>query len=543
MTSAIHPGATPGDDRNDPGAGGTGSDGLDASARALLDAVVAMSSDLDTHSVLRHIVESACRLTDAEYGALGVLRADRQLSDFVTHGLDQEAVRRIGDPPTGKGILALTLQGPLRLDDLGSHPESVGFPEHHPPMRTLLGVPIRIRGATFGNLYVAEKGGGRPFSHRDELLLEAVATVAGVVIENSHAFRLSERRRRWLEMYGELSELLLPPITLPQAFHRIAAAIYRASSAETVAVAQIPVDGPPRLAATAGTELDLTREEIDVFVEASRLVVSSGDPRTVPLRGTMLAIVVPLRAHLTAPGVIVGIYPQSLRADETEEREMLSTFAEQAGLALDRAQALEDRAEMAVVSDRDRIARDLHDVVIQRLFAAALYMQTTKSLATEPALVERLDQSVKDLDQTIRDIRATIFELQARPQASLRNEVRDLVRDYVPVLGFTPSVELVGPVDTPVEAKLQQQLVAVLREGLSNVARHAGATSAAIDVQVTDTHLRVRVTDDGRGLGEQRKDGGLGHARRKAELLGGSVDLWSNDPNGVVLVWQVPLAD
>jgi signal transduction histidine kinase len=179
-------------------------------------------------------------------------------------------------------------------------------------------------------------------------------------------------------------------------------------------------------------------------------------------------------------------------------------------------------------------------VVIQRLFATGLHMQSIRSAATTPELTERIDKCVRDLDQTIRDIRGTIFELQTRPQNSLRIEVRDLVREYVPILGFVPSVQTHGPVDSSVEVNLQQQLVAVLREALSNVARHAEATSASVDLQVTATHLRLRVSDDGKGIPDERDESGLRNARRRAMLLGGSLDLWPNEPTGTSFIWSVP---
>ena len=510
---------------------------------ALLDAIVAISSDLDTRSVLQRIVESACRLTDSTYGALGVIGVHPHLSDFITHGVDEETVRRIGALPTGKGLLAHTLNETLLLDDMGDHPDSLGFPAHHPPMRSLLGVPIRIRGTTFCNLYVTEKRGGRRFDQNDALQLQSLATVAGIVIENAQAFSLSERRRRWLEMYGELNDLLTPPIALGDAFERICAAVHRVSGAEFVGIVQVPSDGTPLLAAQAGSGFEVSAAENAGYELACRRVVSEGEVLVTPFRDDLITFFAPLRAHLTTPGVIVSVFARQNRPDELEERELLTSFAEQAGLALDRTQALQDRAEMAVVSDRDRIARDLLDVVIQRLFAAGLYMQTTRTMTTEPDLAERLDKSVKDLDQTIRDIRGTIFDLQARPQVSLRAEIGDLVKDFGSSLGFTPSVELFGPVDHPVEPKRQQQLVGALREALSNVVRHSEATEAAVDIQVTDTHLRVRVTDNGRGLPEDLSEKGLGTVRRRTELLGGSIDLWANDPTGTVLVWQVPLGE
>jgi len=302
---------------------------------------------------------------------------------------------------------------------------------------------------------------------------------------------------------------------------------------------QVPEQGEAFIAARIGSTVDITPEEGAGFDRTVRAVVAEGEVRDMAFRD-LSVVIVPLRAHLTVPGVLCVAYEHLNDTDQLEERELLTSFAEQAALAVDRTQALEDREQLAVISDRDRIARDLHDVVIQRLFATGLQMQSIRQLATSDELRAKLDQNVRDLDQTIRDIRSTIFELQHRPQSSLRTEVRDLVREYVPVLGFAPSVQMHGAVDQSVEPKLQQQLVAVLREALSNVARHAEAGSASVDLQVTDTHLRLRVTDNGKGIPDDREESGIRNARRRAVMLGGNLDLWPGDPTGTAFIWSVP---
>ena len=528
---------------------GSGSPGgelvqLEDSARALLEAFATISSDLDTDSVLRRIVVSACELTDARYGALGVIGPDGQLGAFITEGMDDATRERIGAYPVGKGLLNVTAAKTetFRLDNLSEHPLSAGFPEHHPPMTSLLRVPVRVRGTVFGQLYLTEKRNGQPFDQRDELLVQSLATVAGFVIENARAYGLSERRRRWLEMFSDLNDLLMPPITLGDALDRIAEAVCDASGAQSASVVQVPEKGEPFAAAICGTPFTLTPEERVLFNKAVRTVVETGEVMDLPVRDLGNAVLAPLRAHLTMPGVLILTRSGRQHAGgEVEDLELLASFADQAALALDRTQALEDREQMAVVSDRDRIARDLHDVVIQRLFATGLHMQSIRSAAPTDELRERIDQSVRDLDQTIRDIRGTIFELRTRPRSSVRTEIRDAVRDFVADLGFAPSVETTGQVDVPVEEQVQRQLVSVLREALANVARHAEASQASVELQVTDTHLRLKVSDNGRGMPEDRTEYGLRNARRRAVLLGGDLDLWPNDPQGTIFVWSVPL--
>ena len=528
----------------DPGSLGSELVQLEDSARALLEAFVAISSDLDTDSVLKRIVVSACELTHSRYGALGLIGPGGSLAGFVTHGVDEATKALIGAPPAGRGLLDVTAEksATMRLDDLTRHPLSVGFPEHHPPMSTLLRVPIRLRGTIFGQLYLSEKVDGRPFDAHDELLVHSLATVAGFAVENARAYGLSERRRRWLEMFGELTERLMPPITLPDALERIASAVREASGAQSASVLQVPEKGDPFAAAVDGEPFPLTTEERSAFNKAVRTVVETGDVMEVPVRDLGVAMLAPLRAHLTMPGVLILTRAGPAQPGEFEERELLASFADQAALALDRTQALEDREQMAVVSDRDRIARDLHDVVIQRLFATGLHMQSIRSAAPTEELRERIDQSVRDLDQTIRDIRGTIFELQTRPRSSLRTEVRDLVQEHIPLLGFAPSVHTEGPVDGTLEPEVQTQMVSVLREALTNIAQHSAARTASIHLQVTPTHLRLKVTDDGHGIPEDRHERGLRSVRRRAMLLGGCLDLWPNDPSGTIFVWSVPHA-
>lgn len=517
------------------------SDELGGTVGALLEAFISISSDLDTDTVLSRIVASACELTGAKYGAMGVLGYDGRLADVVTHGVDPRLVAKVASIMMEAALLDMAVMGTevVRVDDLPAVAPPITFPNGR-TLRTLLMAPIRVRGTPFGQLYLTEKLDGGTFDQRDETLVRSLASVAGFVIENARAYGLSERRRRWLEMLGRLTELLTPPITLDDALQRIAAALLEASKATSASVVQVPPAGTPFAAAVCGTPIEFTSADNRRFGQAVRTVIESGDVLELVVHDEWLAVLAPLRAHLTVPGVLILTHPLHGRPD-TEEHELLSSFADQAALALDRTQALADREEMAVISDRDRIARDLHDVVIQRLFATGLHLQSIRAAAPNDELRERIDKSVKDLDQTIRDIRSTIFELRTRPRNSVRADVREVVQEVAPRLGFLPSVEMTGPVDTSLDLQIQQQMVSVLREALGNVARHAQATEASVELQVTATHLRLRVTDDGVGIPEDRTEYGLRNARRRAALLGGNLDLWPNDPSGTIFVWSVPL--
>ncbi len=515
---------------------------LPRNAQALLDAVMAISSDLDMHGVLNRIVEAACEITGARYGALGVLGSAGTLVDFVTSGIDPGIRAKIGDLPHGRGILGLLIDHPepLRLKHLKEHPQSFGFPPNHPPMESFLGVPVRIRGTVFGNLYLTEKIGGEDFTDRDEQLVLALAKTAGFVIENARAYAQSERRRQWLEANAHIAEALQPPIHLDDAMRQIAVGARRASGALAVGVVHGRSAEATVIAGDGHEKEGLARiaEELAEDVERAE---SEGVMVVVPRRGDRILVLVPLRAHVAAQGVLLVVLEGGRGALDPEEAELLASFADQASLALDRAQAISDRQELMLVADRDRIARDLHDLVIQRLFATGLQLQGARRIALSAEVRERLDAAVADLDVTIRDIRSTIFELQHSHEMSIRADVRGVAKEYVPVLGFTPLVRTTGPLDTAVPRKVGEQLLAVLREALSNVARHAEATAAVVEVEATDLDVVLRVTDNGKGLPPERHESGLRNVRRRAVEHGGDVYLLPEEPHGTRVEWRVPL--
>jgi signal transduction histidine kinase len=523
-----------------------GSDsGLDLSrgARALLDAFVDISSDLDLRSVLDRIVAAACELTGAQYGALGVIGSAGGLSQFVTRGIPDELHARIGDLPRGRGLLGELIDRPqpLRLEHLQDHPSSFGFPAHHPPMTSFLGVPIRIRGTVFGNMYLTEKVDGAPFTEEDELLIQALATAAGFVIENARAFTLSERRRQWLEASVRINATLQPPIQLAAALRQIAITARGVTGASAAAVLRREDSDDYRVAAADGPEArsaaglaDRLRSDVLRCEEhAEEATVTDGAEGTV--------VLVPLKAHLAAGGVLLVLLQRGRGFLEAEERELLISFADQASLALDRAHALSAREELAVISDRERIARDLHDVVIQQLFATGLMLQGVRRLTDDQAVNDRIGRVVTDLDDTIRAIRSTIFALKGTERWSLRAAAHSLVQEYVPVLRFTPALRMVGPVDTLVPETLGVHLLAVLREALSNVARHALATATTVDIQASEDEVLLRVVDDGVGLSIERQESGLLNVRRRAHELGGTVVLPMTLPHGTSLEWRVPI--
>jgi signal transduction histidine kinase len=516
--------------------------------RALLDAVVAIGSDLDLHRVLDRIILSACKLTGATYGALGIIGDDGDLSDFITHGIDPATHEQIGELPQGRGILQLLIDDarPLRLTDLRDHPASFGFPAHHPVMTSFLGVPVHIRGQVFGNLYLTEKIGAESFTSEDELVVEALARAAGVVIENARAYELSERQRTWLEASAALHESLEQSTEAPTALQHVAAGLAAVVRAAAVVVLRTEPDGPPRLIAADGPDGTALADTIETLLPTIDRSLASAQPCLQPIDAHREALMIPMPAKVFGDHVVVVATDAGhpLLVEGSAEQRLMLTYVNQAALALDRLQALMDQEQLAVVSDRERIARDLHDLVIQRLFAIGLDLQGAAVLGSVPEGVGvRLDRAVRELDATIRDIRSSIFHLQQPSDTSLAHEAQGLVREFEFALGFKPSLRTTGPITTLVSPPVAHQAAAVLREALANISRHAQASMAAVEIRVDAEGIVLIVRDDGRGIPPDRTESGLRNMRQRATDLGGELTVTAIDPHGTELRWHVPLID
>jgi signal transduction histidine kinase len=527
--------------------------------RALLNAVVAIGSDLDLRSTLRRIVEAACELLDARYGALGVIGPDRLLTEFITHGIDAETHARIGDLPHGRGVLGLLIADPrpVRLPDITKHPQSYGFPPNHPPMHSFLGAPIRIRDQVFGNLYLAEKRGAAEFTEDDEEIAVALAAAAGVAIENARLYAVAHRRERWLAATAEITTVLLGEVRRTEALGLVARRAREVAEAELVLVllydeevGQFTVevvdsaDGvvPPLV----GTILPATETTFAASVTDRRHTVIESLAKAGPWPAPVTdgpALVSPLSAAETLHGVLVVAYPAGQARQSDDDVPLLASFAAQAALAMERARAQEERELLVVLEDRERIARDLHDVVIQRLFATGLQLQSTAPLIARPEVGRRINDAVDELDSTIRDIRRAIFELRSPMSAALRTEIRDAVDAAAGSLGFRPALEISGPVDSAVPDAVRPDLLAVLREALSNAVRHAHASQVGVLVRVDGGRLTLSVDDDGIGTSPEAARGGLVNLRERAAGLGGEFVVEPAQPRGTRLRWSVPLGD
>ena len=534
--------------------------------RGLLDAVIAMAADLSLDSVLQRIVTTASELVRARYGALGVLSpatgaSEHRLQEFVTYGLSQEERDRIGDLPSGHGLLGLIIDDPrpLRLDHIGSHPSSYGFPPAHPPMESFLGVPIRIRDKVFGNLYLTEKSGGGGFTLEDEQVVVALAAAAGVVIENARLYADSERRQRWLQAAAETTAALLGDVSRDGALQVVtdqAAIAAEADRAVLITRDELgttvrAVRGAPGL--LAGDVLDSSAGLVaEVLAGGAPAAVHDLAAPQVPVgpdpayalslgtEGSLLAL--PL-ATGESVGVLILVWaPRRHGVHELTDPSLVTAFVEQAALALQVAEAREDRAMLAVFADRDRIGRDLHDLVIQRLFAIGLTLENVARLAVRPELSERLTAAVDDIDVTIKEIRRSIFELGSGrgTLVELRREIGQVVEEQATHLGLRPSLVTEGPLDSAVPDAVRPHLLAVLREALSNVARHAQARSVSVSVTAGADVVLV-VLDDGVGLPDDVRSSGLRNMGERAQSLGGWCRVGRRPEGGTSVTWSVPL--
>jgi signal transduction histidine kinase len=524
--------------------------------RALLDAVTAVGSDLDLPGTLTRIVTAAARLSDAKYGALGVVDSSGEgLVEFVTYGIDGAGMAKIGSLPRGHGILGLLITDPrpLRLHDLKGHASSYGFPANHPPMSSFLGVPIRVRDRVFGNLYLTEKRGGGDFTDADEQAVIALAAAAAVSVENAALYGESQRRSRWLGATAEIQRTLLAVPVTADALDLVASHARSVTEGDLAIVVLEDPSGELVIEAVSGTDQELIggrlpREGVwqDVVEHGATIHLAEG-VRVPGLPGIESALMVPFRGtDSTGGAILVSTSGKEMQqAPQTDEVAALRGFASQAAIALQLAKAREDRESLAIFADRDRIARDLHDVVIQRLFATGLTLQGLARHIGDPALAGRLANAVNDLDTTIRDIRTTIFELSSNDSVSdLKAQVAEVVGAAQSTLKLKPQLRFEGPVDTLVPDEIRPHLIAVLVEALSNVGRHAHASSVHVVLAARDSPdncVELIVRDDGVGMPDERAESGLANMRRRAKDLGGDLRIESRPNAGTTLTWSSPI--
>jgi signal transduction histidine kinase len=532
--------------------------GMQARLRGLLRANELILGDLALPAVLRRIVEAAAELVHARYAALGVIGPDQGLEQFIYVGVDHETADRIGHLPEGKGLLGALIKDPrpIRLRTMSEDPRSVGFPDHHPPMDSFIGVPIRIRDEVFGNLYLAEREGGE-FTPEDEELVAALAVTAASAIENARLYAGARRRQEWLQAATEITRQLLT-VDGEQPLALIARRLTDLADADVVTVVLPTADGEQLMVevATGDHADELTAMTYPAHDTVSGLAISSGKPVLIgdvtedAVSQVHLSEVIPVGPVMAIPligsqgplgAILVGRLAGRRRFSEVE-LEMATTFANHATIALELADLRADKQRVVLLEDRDRIARDMHDHVIQRLFAAGLTMQSVASTMDDTAQATRLTRAIDDVDETISQIRTTIFALRGaqRPDTgTVRQRLIEVIAEHTAAFGFSPQLRFAGPIDHVVPHALVDDLAAVLRESLTNITRHAQASNVEVVISATGTDVTIDVIDDGVGIGTATRRSGLENLRRRAEEHGGALTSPAHD--GTHLRWTVPL--
>jgi signal transduction histidine kinase len=535
--------------------------------RAVLDAAIAVTSELSIEAVLQRIVEAAAELTGARYAALGVIdQSGTGLENFVTTGLDEETVRRIGDLPRGRGILGVLIRDaqPLRLADLGADPRSVGFPPNHPPMKSFLGVPILLRGVAYGNLYLTEKGGGDDFTEDDQELVQLLAAQAAVAIENA---RLYESATRWVEQLQSLAEVgnaLATEIELPRLLQLVVTRLRELIDARLVFIAMPRADGDTVIETVAGENadayvgmtLDRARSKTARVLErrrSERVDSLIDDPEVEQQAARSMrartGLFVPLLARDRAIGVIVAQDKQQADPRFTDEDVRIAeAFAQRAAVAIDLSERVARDALRRVVKgqelERQRFARELHDETSQALTSILLGLK-----GIEEAKDEEVRRSVLALRElvvaTLQDVRRLAVEL--RPKAlddfGLVPALERLTETFAEQTNVTVHVEAVlGDARLPEE--VETALYRIVQEALTNVIKHANAKTVSVVLTRKGDRVAAVIEDDGRGFdpGMGRDEGlGLVGMRERIGLVDGRLSVESGPGRGTTIAVEVPL--
>ncbi|WP_067833963.1 GAF domain-containing sensor histidine kinase [Nocardia lijiangensis] len=532
----------------------------------LIEAMLVVTAGLDLDNTLRTIVHTAIELVDARYGALGVREADKsskQLAEFVYEGIDDRTRVMIGDLPRGHGVLGLLFEQPkpIRLADMSAHPSSVGFPPNHPPMKTFLGVPVQVRDEIFGNLYLTEKSGGQEFTEDDEVVVQALAAAAGIAIANARLYEESRIRQQWLQATQDVATVVLAGGDPDEALELITARALTVTGSACAYLAlpedpDMPSEEVSELVVVSAAGLD-ARQIIGqrIPVHGSGTGAAFRDEQHVPADEPSTAqeldlpgkygpaLTSPLRAGQSVIGVLVTMRSAEMPAVDAAGQMMMTGFANQAALALQLANTQRRMRELDVVSERDRIARDLHDHVIQRLFAVGLSLQGTAQRTRAPEIKSRLIDTINDVQTIVQDIRHSIFDLHSSTAAEapvLRKRLHAVVAEMTADTDLRTSIRLAGPVSV-LSPAMFDDLEAVLREALSNVVRHAQATAVSVKLTIGDDVV-LEVTDNGIGLPEHlTRRSGLANMAARTHETGGSFHAGADPSGGTVIRWSVPL--
>lgn len=528
----------------------------DDSIAALLGLATAMTDALELTPMLRQIVATGTAMVGADYGAIGIIGTQGTFTEVVHTGVSASEVQRIGAPPQGLGLLGEVISSAhsIRVDDLRLDPRSHGLPDHHPQMGAFLGVPIRIRNHLYGDLYVT-RATTDGFTAEDQETLEGIAAIAGITIENAQLLDEAHRRQRWSTALAEVSSALLSH-SADEVMGLVADRIASLVGAARVSV-HVPGPGPNQFTVHTARGLDATALE-GIVIDGTGSVVAAAFAERVPVLtegGQMGAPVpgvtpvgpiafVPVLTNSEPFGVLGISRPLGAPPLSFDELSLVSEFAKQTSIGIELARAQADSRQLELLELRNQIARDLHDHVIQRLFGTGLLLQ---------GMLGRVDDDVKDevaahvesLDHAIAEIRTAVFALRTRAggatDTTIRHRVFDVLRELTPMLPKAPLFTTTGPVDLFVAPDLGDDVTAVVRELLTNVVKHAQATSTSVNLTVRDGWLSVQVEDDGIGIADSGRNSGISSLGHRAENRGGNLTVTGATPHGTIARWSVPL--
>ena len=532
---------------------------------ALLQAGLEISGELSLPVVLQRIVDLAAQLTGARYGALGVLGPAGGITEFITQGLTPSEREKIGHIPVGLGILGLLISDPrpIRLRDLRQHPSSVGFPANHPPMSSFLGAPVLARGRVFGNIYLTEKRGADEFTPEDEESLVILATQAGVAIENSRLYEESRQRERWLASLREITEAILEGESDPEALLQLIArrAIELVDADLSTVATGSDRDGELVIGIAQGAHADeLLGMALPLEGSISGEVMRNGQTVTVADASSDARTFQPMVssghmgpttfAPILRRGEPYGTLAVSRLAGALEfteaEAGLIESFAFQVSLAMEYSRLQRELSRLAVMDERERIATELHDGVIQGLFAMGLNLQATAMMVSETAAQERIEEVVSQLDGSIRDLRNYIFGL--RPGTLADRQLKQTLDDLAAEFRRASGIAVNATIDETVAAELAGRatdMVQLAREALSNVRRHSEATTCVIKLGRKGRAALLEISDDGKGFDADTPAGdqhhGLRNLRRRVAAMGGKLDVVSAPGKGTTIRAIVPI--
>jgi signal transduction histidine kinase len=531
----------------------------------LLRVFVEIGADLDLDAMLHRIIVAARELTSAPYGALAIRDPEGNLLRFVHEGIDADTVRRIGHLPVGKGLLSLSLLNTpaLRIDDLTGHPTAVGFPEHHPPMRAFLAVPITIRGTVFGNIYLTHDDPAKVFSESDEVAARALAFAAAATIDNAQLFERERLSVKWMEASRQITTALLSSAEPHRRPLQLIAERTRVLTDAEQAIVLVPADADLPYdeidtlvvsAAVGAHAAQVLGRQVPVDGSTSGEVFRSGKPLiTESLRypiqaftdiGQRPGILMPLCANDQVAGVIAIARGADQPPFDESYLDLVRDFATHAAIALVLASAREDSRQLTILAERERIAHDLHDHVIQRLFAAGMNLQGTLARARSPEVAERLNRTLDDLQTIIEEIRTTIFQLKSPlgRNGDFRQRIQQVVADLTESRDIVTTIRMHGPM-AAVGGELAEHAQAVTTEAVSNALRHSGASRLTIEVSVADMFI-LDISDNGCGIPvDNTRNSGLANMKHRAEQLGGTCEITNPPEGGTRVHWIAPLTD